>query len=294
MPKNESRFAAWRTRQLNRLVRSGRVFLFGLIVACGIEVVVDWNQTFWEINVLRDHTRQKGVIYAGLLSKVVVEPMMLGHSAGLERLAGAILDDADVIYVQITNLDGKVVYDRMDRVFAKVYEKRGKGSFRHHYAHWLERDSRGVVTDPEGFKQRLANSRYRDLPQIWADATARVLATFSEHEPLDNTSKVVYQDRLRDENRRRDDTVTWAVAPLEHNGKKVGAVLVAFDMTRINREASSKYLKGFGMVVFFVGLIVVQNINNRRDKLRLLELEARHKSEPRLKALSREDLSAGD
>lgn len=61
MPRQPSRFAVWRARLSERLAHSSQFFLFGLIVACGIEVLVDWNQTLFEVNVLRDQIRQKGL-----------------------------------------------------------------------------------------------------------------------------------------------------------------------------------------------------------------------------------------
>lgn len=275
--KKPSRFAAFRARLADRLARSSRIFFLGLVVACGVEVLVDWNQALFEVNVLRDQVRQKGQNYAGLLARVVVEPMQRGHMGTLDRLSTAILDDEDAIYVRITDLDGKQIFDRMDKLYEKAYDKRGRGTFRKHYAYFLDRDMRGMASDPEGFKERLANSRYRDLPQMWADSMARALAIVFPPEPKKPGSReVVYQDRLRDESRKRDDTVTWAVAPLEKDGKRIGAVLVAFDMTRTNRAAGTKYLKGLGMVAFFVGLILLQNIASRRDKLRLLDIESRH------------------
>ena len=51
---------------------------------------------------------------------------------------------------------------------------------------------------------------------------------------------------------------------------RVGAVLVAFDMARTNRAVRNKYIKGLAIILFFVGLIVFQNVTGRRDKLRLL------------------------
>ncbi len=47
-------------------------------------------------------------------------------------------------------------------------------------------------------------------------------------------------------------------------------------MTRINGAVRTKYLKGLGMIVFFVALILVQNISGRRDKLRLLDVGRRY------------------
>ncbi len=277
MPRKESRFSAWRARLSDRLARSSRVFLLGLIVACGIEVLVDWNQTLFEINVLRSQIHQKGINYAGLLARAVAEPMRIGDRASLERLSIGILDDEDAVYVRLSDLKGQVIYDQVDDLYAKEYEKRGKGTFVYHYAHWLERDVRGVLEDLDGFKERLAKSRYRDLPQAWTDVSNRIMAAFSSPAVHHSArAQIVYQDRLRDENHQRDDTTSWAIARLERDGQKLGTVLVAFDMTRTNRAVRMKYLKGIGMVAFFVGLILVQNIIARRDKLRLLELEGRH------------------
>lgn len=277
MAKTASRFAAWRSNLADRLARSSRVFLLGIIVACGIEVVVDWNQTLYEINVLRDQIRLKGVNYAGLLSRAIVESMLSGRSRTMDRLAEGILDDEDAIFIRIVDATGKIVYERIEPSFEKEYARRGKGSYREHYGHWLDRDLRAVIADPEGFRQRLAGSRYRDLPQIYSDATAQVMARFSPppRQPP-SRAEIVFQDRLRDENHRRDDTMSWAVAPLGSEGKKFGAVLVAFDMTRTIRAVEIKYLKGLGMIVFFVALILMQSVVSRRDKLRLLDLERRY------------------
>src|SRR5258708_4512686 len=131
MSKKESRFSAFRARLTDRLARSSHVFLFGLIIACGIEVLVDWNQTLFEINVLRDQIRQKGTNYAGLLQRAVVEPMRAGDKAAITRLAEGILDDEDAVFVRLVDLSAKVVYERLDESYAKLYEKRGKGGFTH-------------------------------------------------------------------------------------------------------------------------------------------------------------------
>ena len=39
-------------------------------------------------------------------------------------------------------------------------------------------------------------------------------------------------------------------------------------------RSATKYIKGLAIILFFVGLIVFQNVTGRRDKLRLLDLEA--------------------
>ena len=279
--RRRSRFAEWRNRLADRLAQSSHVFLLGLVIACGVEVLVDWNQTLFEVNVLRDQVRQKGLNYAGILEKAVVDPLLGGDRVTLDRLTSGLIDDEDAIYVRIVDHSGQVVYDSLDRTFEQAYLRRGKGAFRVHDGHWLDRDRHGVLFDPDGFKKRLASSRYRDVPQMYNDAMVRLLARFTTPTPLPPLrAQIVYQDRLRDENHRRDDSVTWAIAPLTKESplgsRQVGAVLVAFDMTRINGAVRTKYLKGLGMIVFFVALIVVQNISGRRDKLRLLDVGRRY------------------
>ena len=61
-------------------------------------------------------------------------------------------------------------------------------------------------------------------------------------------------------------------------------------MDSVNDQIVKKYLKGLGMVVFFVGLILIQNILSRREKLRLFELEERQRA---AKQALREALPAG-
>ncbi len=281
MDKRRSRFATWRNGVADRLAKSSHVFLIGLVVACGIEVLVDWNQTLTEINVLRDQIRLKGLNYAGLLERAAVEPVLGRDRAALDRLAMGLIDDEDAVFVRIVDPAGSVVYESIDEPFAARYLTRGKGSFVSHYQHWLERDLKGVLFDPDGFKQRLASSRYRDIPQIYSDLMTKLLTHFTDPPPLPPLrARVIYQDRLRDEHHRRDNSTTWALAPLlldtPAGSRKVGAVLVAFDMTRVNAAIVNKYAKGIGMVVFFLALILVQNISSRRDKLRLLDVGRRY------------------
>src|SRR5207249_2645474 len=104
---------------------------------------------------------------------------------------------------------------------------------------------------------------------------------FSKPEPLpQQSSLILYQDRLYDEHtetRERDATVTYAVARVDEPSRaSAGAVLVAFRMDPTNTAIRGKYFKGFGIVIFFVGLILAQNFASRREKLRLLEIESRH------------------
>lgn len=275
--KKKAGKAAWRARLADRLARSSHVFLLTLIVLLGIEILVDWNQTLVEINVLRDQVRLKGMNYAGLLARSAVEPILAGDRPMLLRLATGILDDEDAIYIRITDPRGRLIFDQLDAEFAAQESRLRREPFPRRYARFLERDALGVSQDFAGFRERLANSRYRDLPQIWSDLLGRIAARFSPPPPLPaSRAHILYQDRLRDAARRRDDTTTWAITPIEHEGEPVGAILVAFDMSRTNRAVRGKYVKGLAIVLFFVALIVFQNVVGRRDKLRLLEFEQRY------------------
>ncbi len=263
----------------DRIARSSRVFLLGLVVACGVEVLIDWNQTFNEINQLRDQIRQKGVHYAGLVQRAAIEDVHTRDVTQLKRLSTGILDDEDAMYVRITDETGTVLYEQPKDVWT---------SAKSHYEHWMHRDTKGVLDDPDTFQRRLADSRYRDAPQIWAETIAIISAMVSGPKPPPlRAGLLVYQDRLRDDNHQRDNKTTWMIGTITDAGKNIGSVLVAFDMDRTNKSVRGKYYKGFGMVVFFVALILVQNVIGRRDKLRLLDLEARYAS---AKAALREGL----
>jgi hypothetical protein len=265
-----TKFRAMRGKWGDRLARSSRVFLLGLVVACGVEVIIDWNQTFTEINQLRDQIRQKGVHYAGLVQTAAVEDVQAHELTELTRMSAGILEDEDAEYVRVTDEKGKILHEKT---------KDGWIASRAHYEHWMERDVSGVLEDPAAFQKRLAESRYRDAPQIWAETLAKISAMVSTPtKPQQRSGLLIFQDRLRDDNHQRDDKTSWMVGTITDAGKNVGAVLVAFDMDRTNKSIRVKYYKGYGMVVFFVALILVQNVIGRRDKLRLLDLESRYAS----------------
>src|SRR5258708_36012459 len=90
-------------RMLARLERSPNVFLAGLIVAFAIEIVVDWNTAFYEINVLRETLRDKAVHYAALLRIAAEDPLAAGDAARLGNLARRIRADEEAVYVRITD-----------------------------------------------------------------------------------------------------------------------------------------------------------------------------------------------
>lgn len=296
-PTKPSRFAQWRARVGDRIARSSRVFLLGLVVACGVEVLVDWNQTLMEINVLRNAVRQKGESYVGILSKARDDELAAKDRTGLERLTHGVFDDEDTVYVRFTDLGGAVVWDSLTREFGDAYAKRGKGGFVEHYTHAMERDTQGILTDPEAFRARVANSRYKDFAQTWTDATAKAIALVVPPKAEARARGIiVYQDRLRDENHERDDKVSYAIGTVRSDdGVTVGTVLVAFDMKRTNDAIGVKYLKFAGLVVFFVGLILVQNTVSRRNKLRLLDLEERYGAAKRAlrDAMPRDEVRCG-
>jgi hypothetical protein len=273
----------WATRKERLggwLARSQHVFLVGVIVACSVEVFVDWNSTLFEINVLRDGLRQRGASYAGVLVKASEAPLRDRDRAALAHLSVGLFDDDDVAYVRFSDPRGEVLYEALrpglDEQFASHHGK-GLVSF---YRHQIERDSEQILADPKGMAEQMRRSPYRDIVQRWSDAVAALTARLSKPAPPVTPHHVVlYQDRLSDESRRHDREMTYAIgAVVDAHGDKQGVVLVAFSMARTNDATTKKYLKGGLMIAFFVALILVQNVIARRDKLRLLDLEERHRA----------------
>jgi hypothetical protein len=140
----------------------------------------------------------------------------------------------------------------------------------------MARDTGGIMSDPSGLKRRMAESRHKDFIQAFTDGEERLLARFSSTVPAASVTppRVLYQDRLADAAGARDRDLTYAVGAITNEeGEPFGAVLVAFRMDGVNREVVNQLRKGFGITVFFVGLILVQNLVSRRGKLRLLDYE---------------------
>jgi hypothetical protein len=265
--KKQSRFHEWRTRVSERLARSSRVFLLGVIVACGIEVLTDSSATLTEINNLRLNVRHKGENYVGILGKPSQTALGARDKAELARLSGGLWGDEDAAALRYYDEHGKLVYERIGDKYKPVWD-----AHKDTYDHLMNRDVAGMLANPAAYKARVANSRYRDFAQTWTDTMQRLAAMVSKPAPQPpQLDAVLWQDRLRDENHARDEKTTWAIGVLDD-----GVVLVAFDMRATNDAIRSKYIKGLGIVAFFVGLIVVQNILARRDKLRLLDLQTRY------------------
>lgn len=278
--KAPSRFAAWRTELGERLARSSKVFLAGLLVACGIEVFLDWNSTIFEINVLRNGMRERALSYVGILARAGAEPVHARDPRRLEALCSGLFDDPDVGFVRVTDAQGATVYERLAPAMEQRHDARHGTPFAVHYARQMDRDVRGLLREPAALRARFDASRYRDFVQVWNDAMARAMALVvapAPSAPSRGRGERFYQDRLRDEQRRHDGDLSYAVGTvIDEQGANVGAVLLAFDLSRVNAAITLKLAKGGGMVVFFVALILVQNMFARRDKLRLLQLDERN------------------
>jgi hypothetical protein len=273
-----SRFAVWSAGLKARLARSSRVFLIGIVIACGVEVAVDWNATLTDVNTLQGRMRERGISYVGVLGRASAGAIAARDATSLERLSDGLFDDEDVAFVRFTDPAGETVFERTSPEHdADFLAERGQLPL-DYYAKLLHRDVTGLLTDLEGEKARMAASRYVDVAQRYADLLQSVSNKVSKPKPVSPLrAPVLYQDRLRTKDHTRDAATTYAfgVAELER-GKPLGAVVVGFSMARTNAAIRAKYVKGWGMVLFFVGLIVFQNVVSRRDKLRLLELAARY------------------
>lgn len=271
-----SRWNALVERLGERLGKSSRVFLIGLLVACGIEVAVDWNSTLNEINVLRGSLKQKGEDYVDILRRAAQPAVEAYDWDALDELSRGLFEDEDVVYVRFSDALGNTLHDRVRADYAAAYRKRHGVSFRDHYRHQVERDTGGMMTDPLQLRDRIAQSRHRDFIQAFTDAEGQLLARFSPppppHEP---PPMVLYQDRLYDDDRQLDRGLSYALGIIAtERGDPTGVALVAFRHDRMNRAVVGKLLKGLGITLFFVCLILVQNTLSRRAKLRLLDLEA--------------------
>jgi stage II sporulation SpoE-like protein len=271
-----SRWNLFVERLGERLGKSSRVFLIGLLVACGIEVAVDWNSTLYEVNVLRSSLRQKGEDYVDILRRAAQPAVEAYDWDALDDLSRGLFDDEDVVYVRFSDALGNTLHDRVRADYAAAYLTHGGVSFRDHYRHQMERDAGGMMTDPLQLRERIAQSRHRDLIQAFTDGENRLLARFSAPPPPHEAPPaVLYQDRLYDDSRQLDRGLSYALGVITtERGDPTGVALVAFRHDRMNRAVVGKLLKGLAITLFFVCLILVQNVLSRRAKLRLLDLEA--------------------
>lgn len=263
------------TRAADYLARSPQVFLLGLLAACFVEVAVDWNTTLYEINVARRALRQKGESYADVLRKAAQGPAIARDVVALGSLSEKLFDDPDVVYIRWSGPGGEVLRDALRPDYEAQRRALGQAPFRDTYRYVMERDTRGMLTDPAGLRERMARSRHRDLFQIFTDAQERLIMRVVPPDPdaAQAVPRVLYQDRLADSMKRLDRSLTYALGTILQGGERPsGVVLVAFRTERLGREITARLAKGLGVAVFFVGLILVQNIIGRRDKLRLRRL----------------------
>ncbi len=275
------RLASFVERASERLGRSAGFFLAVLIVLCGVEVAVDWNSTLYEINVLRAQLKQKAENYADLLRKAA-EPAILGYDAEeLGRLSSGMFDDDELVYVRFTDLLGNTLYDRLRPDYARSFAEAHNETFRDRYRRLMARDAAGIANDPVGLRRRMESSRHRDFIQAFTDGENALFAKFSapQQKGVEPPPRVLYQDRLSEVGGARDRDTSYSVGAITAtDGEVYGVVLVAFRLDKLNRAVLGKLGKGLGIVLFFVGLILVQNVASRKAKLRLMHLEAAQKA----------------
>jgi hypothetical protein len=258
-----------------RLGKSSQVFFVGLLIACGIEVAVDWNSTLYEINVLRASLRQKGEDYVDILRRAAQPAVEAYDWDALDDLSRGVLADEDVVYVRFADALGNTLHDRLRADFAATFARTHAVGFRAHYRHQMERDIAGMSSDPARLSAQIAQSRHRDFIQAFTDEENRLLSHLSPspppHEP---PPQVLYQDRLYDDTRRLDRSLSYALGLITtERGDATGVVVLALRHDRMNHAVLGKLLKGLGITLFFVSLILVQNVLARRAKLRLIDLE---------------------
>src|SRR5207237_444751 len=174
-------------RVSERLGKSARVFLIGVIIACGIEVTVDWNSTLGEINVLRGSLEQKGEDYVDILRRAAQPALSAYDWDALDELSRGLFDDEDVVYVRFADALGNTLYDRVRADYAVAFARAHGRSFREHYRHQMERDGGGMMTDPARLRDRITQSRHRDIIQAFNDLEDRLLARLSPSPPPDDT-----------------------------------------------------------------------------------------------------------
>ncbi|HEY1958303.1 MAG TPA: SpoIIE family protein phosphatase [Polyangiaceae bacterium] len=273
--KRVSKLAHVSAGRRERFARSFQVFLLGVIIACGIEVAVDWHSTLGDIRVLRARVTQRGESYAAVLVHPLGGPVALGDVAEVGRLVDGVFDDRDVVFVRVVSPDQKTLYERIDPAYATWFEGARHQTFDAYYAHQLDRDTKGVMTDADGLRARMEGSRHRDIAQSYQDLLVSLHVASPDQTKLRGNAVVLFQDRLYTfDKKSHDDAVTYALGKIEGGG----AIVVGFDMRETNAAIRAKYLKGAGMVLFFVMLILVQNVGSRREKLRLLDLESKYAS----------------
>ncbi len=274
----DSRLERWRRELATRLRRSGRVFLLTLSIACAIEILIDAHVTLNHVNVVRNSLKQKGRDYVTILRRASRRSMKERDDKELDALVEPFFGDEEVVHVRFRDPKGHIVYSKTCKVFGDWFGARRGRAFADIFKKQLERDTKEILKDPIGLITRYRESRHRDVFQRLTAMEREIVETFVPPEPARAISEppaVLYQDRLKNEHGAPEHDVTWAVgAILGDDDEKIGSVLIAFDTRKQQAQVREKLLQGLAVVVFFVGLIVVQGVMSRRSRLRLLELEA--------------------
>ena len=252
-----------------RLERSQHVFLLGLVVAFAVEILVDWNATFYEINVLRTQLGEKARHYATILRLAASEPLAAADRGKLLALARRVLEDDEVAYVRFTDGAGQPLVEAGEPLGPR-------------YPRQLARDVQGMLQDPEALRRRIAGSRHRDLFQAITDGEDALLrkllpaGAMDPPPPTGSAAMLAFQDRLYEEQsgeRREDRSVVWCLALVEQAAAHPGGVLlVALRTDALRQGIRKKLLKGLAITLFFLGVIAAQQLSSRRAKLRLLSL----------------------
>src|SRR5579883_3351965 len=267
-----------RARRLReRLARSGRLFVAGLIVACGAQVLIEWHTTVREVNGLRGQLRQKGENYVDVLRKASEDAMAEGNGVELDRIAGRLFDDEDVVYVRFQAADGRSVHERLRPSFGERVRRRFRQPFREHYRYVMERDLAQMIGDPVGLRERMEHSRHGDWIQRLTDAEDRLLERLGRAPPESGAKpEILYQDRLAMHHGAADRSLSYALGTIERpdrRGRPLGVVLLAFSDARVERAVASRLVRGAVTTLLFVGLVAAQHLGARRRRLRLLDLE---------------------
>lgn len=252
------------------------LFLVGLLVAIVVEIAVDWNATFYEITVLRSSLQQKGENYADIMRQAATDAMLGYNWDALDRLSARLFDDEDVVYVRFTDVLGNTIYDRLRVDFGADFKKTRGTSFRLYYRRVMDRDIRGIVTDPVALRARYDASRHKDIIQKFNDLQMALVRRFSTPKAgPEEVARTLYQDRLAErDGGPLDKSLSYSVgAVTNEGGDPFGTILIAFRQDRLNSGTRMKLWKGMAITLFFVGLIIFQNISARRSKLRLQALE---------------------
>src|SRR5262249_55022110 len=127
------------------------------VAAFAVEIAVDWNSTFYEVNVLRAQLRDKASHIAAILRLAAHDPLVAGDRAGLDQLTRRVLEDDEVIYVRVTDGKGATLVESGEPLATR-------------YPKQIARDLAGMLDDPAGLRQRIAQSRHRDVFQTVTDA----------------------------------------------------------------------------------------------------------------------------